>query len=94
MEKILRFYEYKARDIIRGKTFSTLSQRERQKGNRTQRNFHRVRQELRVQSWDLWHLEMQHCSARKRERKRRRERVWRGSSKSDERLPPASVNIK
>lgn len=23
-----------------------------------------------------------------------RERVWRGSSKSDERLPPASVNIK
>lgn len=29
MEKILRFYEYKARDIIRGKTFT-----ERERGRR------------------------------------------------------------
>lgn len=92
IEKILRFYEY----IKQGGRLSQDFHREREEGRGRRETELRVRQELRVQSWDLWHLQMQHCSARKRKRegRRRRERLCRGSSKSDERLPPASVNIK
>lgn len=68
IEKILRFYEYikqGGRDFL--KTFS-------EKEGRRRETELKVRQELRVQSWDLWHLVMQHCSAKKREKEEERKR--------------------
>lgn len=64
IEKILRFYECIKHDPRqhRGEYFlKTFTERETS-------NFSRARQALRDRSWDL--LQMQHCSARKRERER------------------------
>lgn len=92
IEKILRFYECIKHDSRphKGEILSQDFHREREREGDIQ-----AISELRDRSWDLWHLlEMRHCSARKRESE-----IWEGekekdSSKSDERLPPASVNIK
>lgn len=66
IEKILRFYEY----IKQGGRLSQDFHRERGKAE----GEGKLRQELRVQSWDLRHLEMQHCSAKKREKEEERKR--------------------